>query len=494
MRAGVVAIAAADGEATNEHIIRQLANRFLPADCNSDEYCRAALELLDVEPRFVVRESNHLRLSFASDASRNLKIHNLSASGMLLTLSDPLPVGAVFGFALHLPGESEPIRGQAEVVRQAGLGGPHLHHVGVRFRALGGDGRRQLRHLVESNRANDNEHPAVEAAVSPRAPAPAPESVSPSRLAPVPLGIEEAGDLQQELDELTPMLEALLERGLTSRLAAGDWYSTGAELGLDSLRSLSLILAALSEGRDGSPEASQRLNDLMEARRRLTEYSRPEQELRSRVRILIGLRPVLERLLQDFGERSGSGLTTHSGSRPVGLASRVVLEVRRLVARRRSLAALREQLERLQSPRYALARSAYRRHLETLQQEFGALAASCGLALESETLSERKALRSLIDEADLQLRHLERRLGTIHEKSFEGANRSFATHDHEADLVDARLHQALSGGLAPGVEYLVRTHAAYAHALEAAGADTTLLDRVERLGARLASAAKKRER
>jgi hypothetical protein len=486
LRAGVVLVGPGDGFEASERLFARYANRVLPPGCSDEEFERAASELLEVEPRFSVRESTGVRIRFASDASRSLQIHNLSASGMLLTLADPLPVGAVFGFALDLPDGEEPIRGQAEVVRTAGSGGPRAHHVGVRFLTLGGDGRRSLSRLVERELANDNERTqsdkSAATAASPTATA---ELREPTRAELSQMGIDEIAHLRQELSEIATVLDAWLERGLTRKLGSAEWYLTGGEVGLESLRTLSLVLAALYEGRDASSETTRRMIDLADARRKLAAFGRPEQDLASRVRILVGLRPALERLLDFFGERRTTELSTRSGSRPAALTTRIAVELKRLVAERRSLDRLRLQLQALQKPRYAIARGAARHALEELREEFAPLAERVELDLDPDRLVERQALRAASAAVERHLRHVRNRLTTVHEKVYGEGFARRTPEERETDLVDPGLHEMLAGRFSAGVDYLARARSAYRYGLEGSGVDVRWLERVERLGLRL---------
>ena len=489
LRAGLLLVGEGDGHETSDRQLSRLANRLLPPDCSEQAFERAASDLLEVEPRLAVRESTGVRMRFASDASRGLQIHNLSATGMLLTLKDPLPVGTVFGFALDLPGASEPVRGQAEIVRSAGCGGPHAHHVGVRFVALGGDGRHLLASLVERELANDNER-TLSAAV-PEAGATATASAEPRDTAAVDLsqlGVDELAHLRQELAEVAPVLDAWLERGLLRKLGSAEWYLTGGEVGLESLRTLSLVLAALYEGREASTEATRRMIDLADVRRKLAAFGRPEQDLSSRVGLLVGLRPALELLLDFFGERRATELSTRSGNRPAGLTTRIAIELKRLVVQRRNLDRLRLQLETLRRPRYALARGAARRTLESLERDFGALAASIDVELRPERLGGRSELRSAAAAVEQQLRRLRSRLATVHEKVYGEAYSRRSADEQEADFVDPGVHEVLASRFAPGVEYLARARSAYRYALEGSGVDVRWLDRVERLGLRIEAA------
>jgi hypothetical protein len=470
-----------DGESTDASLNRS-ANRLLPAECSTDEFRRAATALLNVAPRIAVDDRAQLRLNSEAGTTECPQVENLSPSGMLFAALTPLPVGTVIGFGLQLPDRREPIRGKAEVVRLAPSTKTGEHRIGVRFLALGGEAPEQLRALVALDSANENEPgSAAASATSPPldsrfASAPA-TSDSLSALNP--------GDLEryrEELAELTPVLDEALERGLRRRLRVADWYVTGAELGLETLRAFSTILASIYENRTLGSEASRRLSDLVEVRRRLAEFGRPQQLVATRVQIMLELRPALERLLRELVDGRDDSRAASPG-RPLGVVAQATVEIKRMVGLKRGLENLLDQLEELQSPRFLMARGAIRRSVERIHREYASLAGALGIALDPAQLASRRQLRSATHAVEREVRGLERRLTTIHQRTYTGEVRKLASGDPEADLIDPRLHQILNDTLSAGAEFLVRAYSAYRHALEVTGSDPALIERVERLNA-----------
>jgi hypothetical protein len=484
-----------DDEVSENHTVARFANRRLPATFSELELREAATALLEVAQRVDVPPETRARLTLSSGAQRSLRIENLSTSGILMRASGPLPVGTVFGFAIDLPNDDEPIRGRAEVVRVSSPDRSGEHGIAARFRALGGDAPQRLaRRIGSSAPATDPADTLTATGELDRTGARANATVEAAAQAPrepTPGEIERA---REELVELAPLLDEMLERGLTRRLVVADWYVTGAELGLESLRAFSSILSSIYENRAISREAERRMADLVEVRRQLTEFGQPQQEVAVRVRILLELRPALERLLRELAETGAAAGTGLAASRMPGVVSQVVVEVQRLVASRRGLTTLLSLLDDLLRPRFLFGRGAARRSAAQILAEYGPLAASCGAPLSREGLSGRRRLRSTITAVDRQAREMRRRLESIHRKAFSLRLRRFATDDIESDLQDSRFHHVLVETLAAGAEYLARAYGAYRHALEAIGADPALIDRVERLGATLAMPEKAGER
>lgn len=462
------------------------ANRLIPGDCSPVEFQLEVEALLAVPPRAEVGDGSRLQLTLATGEQFELKLENLSTSGMLLRAIDPLAVGTVFGFALALADEAEPIRGRARVVRLAPKNSAGEPGVGAQFLALGGEGPQRVESVVERalgapSGANESPSP-VRAGVqtAPRASIALPASVVPDA--------KEIESSRIELAELTPVLDEVLERGLTRRLAVADWYITGAELGLESIRAFSSILAAVYENRRISAEAERRLADLVEVRSQLAEFGRPQQDVATRVRIMLSLRPALQRLLRELAETGAAAGTSLAASRQPGVVSQAIVEIKRLVGARRSLETLLVLLEERGRTRLLPWGGGSRPSPEQIQRDFAPLAGSFGIAVTAEAVRQRGTLRSLRRQVELELQGLGRRLAIIHQRAYSLRFRALATDDVEADLQDPKLHRVLVDTMAAGAEYLARAYAAYRHALEVIGEQPALIDRVERLGGRLLEA------
>lgn len=474
-RAGIVLVAQAHAGESFSAATSPLANTLLPGDSSPEDFRRAVSELLEVAPRTEAPTGTQIDVWLHDGTRLELEVDNLSASGVLARTPRALAVGTTFGFALDLPSQSGPVRGRARVVRVASENGHGGSLVGARFIALGGDGTARLEEFVARSRAGSRRD---EATVEGDAASGAPAELDAERIA----------RCREELSELTPLLDELLERGLIKRLVVADWYVTGAELGLESLRSFSTILTSIYEDRAISSEAARRMADLHEVRRQLAEFGRPLQDVETRVKILLALRPALERLLRELTETAATAGAAPAGYRYPGIVTQVAVDIKRLVGARRALARLVEALEVRQKLRYSFGRGGARRGIEQIRREFAPLAASFGVNLSAETLRERRRLREAARATDQATRDLDRRLRAVHQRIFSLRFRKLATEDHEADLEDPKLHRVLVETLASGAEYLARAYGAYRHALEAIGSEPALIDRAERLGTVLAAA------
>lgn len=481
-RAGVLVVGAHDEIEPDDLPFGRHANRLLPGGCSALDFQQEVATLLAVPPRAELAEGSRLQLTLASGERLELRVENLSTGGMLMRALDPPTVGTVFGFALALgDDDADPIRGRARVVRLAPKNAAGEPGAAAQFLAIGGEGPQRIEELVaRSLAASSNSNAAP----------PAPSRAAAPRGAPAadPLDGREIERCRQELDDLTPVLDAVLERGLTRRLAVADWYVTGAELGLESIRAFSAILAAVYENRRVSAEAERRLADLVEVRGQLLEFGRPQQDVATRVRIMLALRPALQRLLRELAETGAAAGTALAGQRQPGVVSQAVLEIKRLVGGRRALETLLVLLDERERPRLLPWRGASRPSAEQIQRDFSPLAASFGIALGAAALRDRAGARALRRQVELELEGLRRRLATVHQRAFSLRFRALASDDVEADLQDPKLHRVLVDTMAAGAEYLARAYAAYRHALEVIGEQPALIDRVERLAGTLLDA------
>lgn len=73
---------------------------------------------------------------------------NLSISGMLIRTGERLPIGSTIGFEFVLPGDEEPLRGEAQIVRHTLPESEETRGIGVRFVSLDEDGEERLRRFV----------------------------------------------------------------------------------------------------------------------------------------------------------------------------------------------------------------------------------------------------------------------------------------------------------------------------------------------------------
>ena len=88
-----------------------------------------------------------LRLEVQLGAGKMLRMcqtANISASGMLVKLHDPVPVGSEVWLAINLPSVADPIHAKAEVARQTDPDRESVRGSGLRFVEFEGEGRTTL--------------------------------------------------------------------------------------------------------------------------------------------------------------------------------------------------------------------------------------------------------------------------------------------------------------------------------------------------------------
>ncbi len=73
---------------------------------------------------------------------------NLSVSGMLIRSSEEYPIGSTISLEFVLPGDEEPLRGEAQIVRHTRPEVEQTRGIGVRFVSLEEDGEERLRRFV----------------------------------------------------------------------------------------------------------------------------------------------------------------------------------------------------------------------------------------------------------------------------------------------------------------------------------------------------------
>lgn len=479
-----------DSEAApGDEALARLANRELAADASSAEYEQAVALLLDVAPRVELHTSLRMRLGgHPADLPRVVQVENLSTSGMLFTAPDPIPVGSVFGFELDLPAQKEPIRGRAQVVRHTQATAEGLQGMGASFLSLGGEGADRLKGAIFRERAGAGAQRWIDGAGAGAADLPA--TRAPADRAPAaPANALELAMAEEQLAELSPTLDKLLRQGLLRRLGVADWYVTGVELGLESLRAFSSILETVCRGHVSTRETSRRNADLIQVREKLGEFAKPQQGVSHRVEIMLEIRPSLERLLRELAEQ-GSSVDDHGGGpRRHGVVRQLNADIGRLVRARRSLHNLRAQLDDLRRPRYTLARRALRRKAEEISRQYRSYGGSLRIEL-PELLTRRRGQRDALAAVEREIQHLDDWLAAIHGKVYSPKFRRLATGDHPTDFGEERLYPILAETLAAGCEYLVRAYSVYRHALEDVGADPRLLDRVAGLAASIENAAR----
>jgi len=125
-------------------------NRVVNLDSPSDHLLLAVADLLAVTSRRNVRVLVQLTLSIREGEERTLSMtRNLSASGMLVRDCRELPLGSRVRFEIVLDEGSDPIRGEAEVVRHA-ADHERVDGIGLRFTSFEGDGQSRLEAYLDS--------------------------------------------------------------------------------------------------------------------------------------------------------------------------------------------------------------------------------------------------------------------------------------------------------------------------------------------------------
>lgn len=128
------------------------ANRVLGVEDPEERVHAILSELLDIAPRLGMRIPVELEVR-VGDGLETIacETRNLSASGMLLAVDLELAAGDRAAFELMLPGHSDPVRGQLEVVRKTRPDREEAG-IGVRIVAFSGSGRDRLHAFVDAQR------------------------------------------------------------------------------------------------------------------------------------------------------------------------------------------------------------------------------------------------------------------------------------------------------------------------------------------------------
>jgi hypothetical protein len=445
----------------------------LPATCSPEELQSVAEVLLHAAPRVPVQGSARLNFGQQGGEPRMLNVENISSTGMFLKGTEPPPVGSVFGFELTVAGQNAPIRGQAQVVRHTPTRNPGEHGVAATFLSFGGDGAMRIESLVFQERA-------ATGAKGWRTPS---GSMSVSGI----VDIRDADELalrKEELAELAPFLEGLLQQGLAPRVRAAEWYVAAAELGLESLRAFAAILEAVHGGRTKRSEVSQQLADLSDVSRSLASFGQAK-DVQSRVQLLLGMRLSLERLMRELAV-TGAGSEPGAAGKPLGLVAQLNHDIQRLLRSRKVLRQLPPLIAQLRFPHYLFTPAARARRAEEICRDYANPGAD--IRLVRERLLTRRGRNDAITATHRELKRLDQRLAAVHKKIYGDKFRKHAIGDIEADFEEQKLMPILGTTLAAGAEFLTRAYSAYRHALELTGSDVRLLDRVAGLAAAVTAA------
>jgi uncharacterized protein (TIGR02266 family) len=150
-QSAVVLLATPGTLAEAEALVGRGVNRVLAVEDLDDEFAQDLLGLITVPKRFPVRALSRLKVQLSWGTSQTLcQTENVSAHGMLVKTDHPYPVGTQMAFELSIPGEAEPVRGFAVVVRQTQEKRERTSGVGVRFSSFEGGDKKRLEALLHA--------------------------------------------------------------------------------------------------------------------------------------------------------------------------------------------------------------------------------------------------------------------------------------------------------------------------------------------------------
>jgi uncharacterized protein (TIGR02266 family) len=145
----VILLAAVDTLPEAEALVGKGANRAFPVDEFDDALAQEFSHLIEVPPRLAMRAVSRLKVQLSWGTSQTIcQTENVSTHGMLIKTDHPYPVGTQMAFELAMPGDAEPVRGYAVVVRQTEKTRERASGVGVRFSSFEGRDKVRLETLL----------------------------------------------------------------------------------------------------------------------------------------------------------------------------------------------------------------------------------------------------------------------------------------------------------------------------------------------------------
>jgi uncharacterized protein (TIGR02266 family) len=149
-QSAVILLAAPGAVPEAEALVGKGANRALSVEELDDDLARELFRLLEVPPRFPVRTVSRLKVQLSWGTSHTMcQTENISAHGMLIKTDHPYPIGTQMSFELAIPGDAEPVRGYAVVVRQTQKTRERASGVGVRFSSFESDDKKRFEVLLQ---------------------------------------------------------------------------------------------------------------------------------------------------------------------------------------------------------------------------------------------------------------------------------------------------------------------------------------------------------
>ena len=126
-------------------------NRAICAADMNETLAQTLLELSSVAPRSTLRAPTRVVLHLEQRPLRTFcQTENVSETGMLLRGFGHYPPGTTIDFEINIPGQSDPIRGQATIARTTNVSAEMMEGVGARFNDFrDGDRARLTEYLNE---------------------------------------------------------------------------------------------------------------------------------------------------------------------------------------------------------------------------------------------------------------------------------------------------------------------------------------------------------
>ena len=149
-RSGMVLLAERGHLEAAQEFIGHGINRAIGTEGGSELLASALDELISVAPRITLRAPTRVILRIEERPVRAFcQTENVSVSGMLLRGFGHYPAGTTIDFEINIPGESEPIRGSAEISRTTNIAVERLEGVGARFLSFLGADQSRLSTYVD---------------------------------------------------------------------------------------------------------------------------------------------------------------------------------------------------------------------------------------------------------------------------------------------------------------------------------------------------------
>ena len=132
-----------------KHFIGRGANEVIAVEESAERLQAAVSRLLAVAPRSSLRVMVRIVVNIGEGAALEMsQMENLSETGMLVRTGEVYPLGSRLSFEFPLGGQSQPIRGEGEVVRATTAGREAVRGIGIRFISLERDGLQRLQRFL----------------------------------------------------------------------------------------------------------------------------------------------------------------------------------------------------------------------------------------------------------------------------------------------------------------------------------------------------------